>query len=118
MFNVKDRLSHIINNKQSILKENYGARTIKEQSEIFFSRIYGLYDMKENIFRALTSEEQINVLLVGPPATSKTLFMSTIQEQCNDVFYFDASNTTSAGLIEELYANRKARLIIIDELIN
>ncbi len=116
MFNVKDRLSHIINNKQSILKENYGARTIKEQSEIFFSRIYGLYDMKENIFRALTSEEQINVLLVGPPATSKTLFMSTIQEQCNDVFYFDASNTTSAGLIEELYVNRKARLIIIDEL--
>ncbi|MDQ2684585.1 MAG: AAA family ATPase [Thermoproteota archaeon] len=72
--------------------------------------------MKENLFRALISDDQINILLIGPSATSKTLFMTTIQEKCNNVFYFDASNTTGAGLIEELYNNRRARLVIIDEI--
>jgi len=42
--------------------------------------------------------------------------MSTIQEKCNNVFYYDASNTTSAGLIAELFYNKNAKLIIIDEI--
>ena len=42
---------------------------IRDQAFQFFSNIYGLDGMKENIFRALISEEQINILLVGPPAT-------------------------------------------------
>lgn len=116
MFDVKDKFSRFKFNKQNLIRERNSNLSIQGQAIHFFENIHGLNDMKENLFRALVSEEQINVLLVGPPATSKTLFMSIIQEKCNDVFYFDASNTTSAGLINQLYYNRKAKLIIIDEI--
>ena len=116
MFDVKDRFNRIRLPRHSLMKEKYSSSTKQDQSIEFFSNIYGLDGMKENLFRALISDDQINILLIGPSATSKTLFMTTIQEKCNNVFYFDASNTTGAGLIEELYNNRRARLVIIDEI--
>lgn len=116
MFDVRDRFDRFRSNRNYLIKEKNPSNTTQEQANLFFSEIYGLDGMKENLFRALTSEVQINILLLGPPATSKTLFMSTILRKCNNVFYFDAANTTSAGLIEELYQNRNARLIIIDEI--
>ena len=39
-----------------------------------------------------------------------------IQEQCNDVCYFDAANTSGAGLIEVLYNHQKMKILIIDEI--
>lgn len=116
MFDVKDRFNRLKLTRHSLIKEKYSTSTTQDQALEFFSNIYGLEGMKENLFRALASDRQINVLLVGPPATSKTLFMTTIQEKCNNVFYFDASNTSGAGLIEELYNNRRTRLVIIDEI--
>ena len=116
MIDLKDKINYFRFNRPNLIKERYNNMAIRDQAFQFFSNIYGLDGMKENIFRALISEEQINILLVGPPATSKTLVMSTIQEKCNNVFYYDASNTTSAGLIAELFYNKNAKLIIIDEI--
>lgn len=116
MIDLKDKINYFRFNRPNLIKERYSNMAIRDQAFQFFSNIYGLDGMKENIFRALISEEQINILLVGPPATSKTLIMSTIQEKCNNVFYYDASNTTSAGLIAELFYNKNAKLIIIDEI--
>lgn len=116
MFDVKDRFNRLRPTRHSLIKEKYSTNSIEDQAIQFFSKIYGLDGIKENLFRALTSDEQVNVLLIGPPATSKTLFMTTIQEKCNDVLYFDASNTSGAGFIENLYYNRKTRLVLIDEI--
>lgn len=116
MFDVKDRFGRLKSNRSSLIKEKYTSNSPQEQANLFFSEICGLEGTKENLFRALTSELQVNILLFGPPATSKTLFMSTILKKCNNVFYFDAANTTSAGLIEDLYHDRSAKLVIIDEI--
>ena len=100
----------------SVFTEIPKSETIREQSKEFFSKIYGLDSVKENIFRVLIAKEQVNVLLIGPPATSKTLFMMEIKERCNDVCYFDAANTSGAGLIESLYNHQKMKILIIDEI--
>ena len=117
MFNVTDNLKKLMNKKtDSVFTEVPKTQTISEQSKEFFSKIFGLDLIKENIFRVLLAKDQVNVLLIGPPATSKTLFMMVIQEQCNDVCYFDAANTSGAGLIEVLYKNQKSKILIIDEI--
>ncbi|HEX5519166.1 MAG TPA: hypothetical protein VFX18_01895, partial [Candidatus Nitrosocosmicus sp.] len=68
-------------------------------SKKFFTAIYGQDDIKLNLYSAVTSKDQVNTLLYGPPACSKSLFMKVIEEKCNDTFYFDCSQATSAGLI-------------------
>jgi replication-associated recombination protein RarA len=117
MFNVTDNLKKLMNKKtDAVFTEIPKSETIPEQSKEFFSKIYGLDSVKENIFRVLIAKEQVNVLLIGPPATSKTLFMMVLQERCNDVCYFDAANTSGAGLIESLYNHQKMKILIIDEI--
>jgi hypothetical protein len=40
-----------------------------------FDTISGYEDVKDIILRALDCEDNINILLSGPPASSKTLFL-------------------------------------------
>ncbi len=113
--NTKDRINKLLGNKQELIRVKPRGETIQEKALDFFSDIYGHEPVKENVFRVLIAEENNNLLLDGPPATCKTLIMNIMQEKCNDVLYFDASNMSGAGFIEECYNNQKARLIIIDE---
>ncbi len=117
IFNVTNNLKKLINKKnETVFIEDPVGEDIVEQSKEFFSKIYGLNPIKENIYRTLLAKDQINVLLIGPPATSKTLFMTTIQEKCNEVCYFDAANTSGAGFIEFLHNHQKSKILIIDEI--
>lgn len=118
MFDVKDRLNKLLNGKQELIKDStlIKDQSIQQQSIIFFDKIHGLEKEKENIYRALIAESQVNILLIGPPATAKTLFMDTIKEKCNHVLFFDAGNTSKAGLLDDLYLNQKVQIVIIDEI--
>ena len=60
-----------------------------------FENIQGLDDVKDIIRRALDCEDNYNLLLVGPPASSKTLFLYEITEREENCIYFDVSNTTN-----------------------
>jgi replication-associated recombination protein RarA len=116
--NPLNKLSSLMGNKSNnVVKQDLSDRfTTQDKALALFHKIYGCEEMKENVYRTLIAENQVNMLLVGPPATSKTLFMQVIQEKCNDVIYFDSSNTSGAGLIEQLYNNQKAKILIIDEI--
>lgn len=103
-------------NEKQLLKIVFKGKSIQEQSESFFSTIDGFKGFKENFYRTLITKEQINTLLVGTNTNLKNSFLSHIKEQCHDVFYFDASNTHGSKLIEELYNNRLAQVIIIDNI--
>ncbi len=84
--------------------------------ELTFSKIVGYDDVKDIVNRALDSEENINILLDGPPASAKSLFLREIQENKKDCIYVDATNCTGPALLDTLNANRGARIILIDEL--
>lgn len=68
------------------------------------------------IYGILGSAHQFNLLLFGSPLSAKSLFLSIIKEQCNYVFYFDASTKSSAKMFDELSEHRNSKIIIIDEI--
>jgi len=78
-----------------------------------FAKIQGYEDIKDIVRRALDSNENYNLLFVGPPASSKTLFLQGILEMKSGV-YFDGSNTTNRIL--DVLQERRPKIICIDEL--
>jgi DNA polymerase III delta prime subunit len=59
------------------------------------------------------AEDNYNLLFVGPPASSKTLFLLEILESKKGV-YFDGSNTTDRIL--DVLEEKRPKIICIDEL--
>ena len=54
--------------------------TVRERALKVFSEIEGMNDIKEMMLRALETTERAHALLIGPPATSKSLFMLEIEK--------------------------------------
>lgn len=80
-----------------------------------FDKISGYEDLKGIVIRALDAEENYNLLFVGPPASSKTLFLQGILGiRKDDGVYFDATNTTNRIL--DVLEEKRPKIICIDEL--
>jgi replication-associated recombination protein RarA len=79
-----------------------------------FLNIEGYSDIKDIIIRALETDENYNLLLIGPPASSKTLFLMAILDIRKDAVYFDGSNTTNRIL--DVLQEERPKIICIDEL--
>ena len=58
--------------------------SVRERAIKVFSRIEGVEDIKEMILRALESPERAHTLLIGPPASAKSLFICE-GSSCRDV---------------------------------
>src|SRR5215831_18971598 len=78
-----------------------------------FDKIQGYEEIKDVVSRVLNTGENYNLLFVGPPASSKTLFLQGILEM-KDGCYFDGSNTTSRVL--DVLEEERPRIICLDEI--
>jgi replication-associated recombination protein RarA len=83
------------------------------RNEPGFDKIEGYEDVKDIIIRALDSEDNYNLLFIGPSASAKTLFLLEILELKHGV-YFDGSNSTNRIL--DVLEEERPKLICIDEL--
>jgi replication-associated recombination protein RarA len=72
-----------------------------------------LDDIKDIVRRVLDAEDNYNLIFIGPPASSKTLFLLGILESKNGV-YFDGSNTTNRLL--DVLEQKRPKIICIDEV--
>jgi len=90
--------------------------TLEEKALDFFHEIYSYNDLKEILYRAIVSEHNVNILLIGPPATAKSLLLQCIHEKVKDCIYYDAANSSGPGIIHDLTNHRNARIILIDEI--
>jgi MoxR-like ATPase len=77
------------------------------------NNIHGYDDIKDIVRRALDAEDNYNLLFIGKPASSKTLFLLGILE-CRKGVYFDGSNTTNRIL--DVLDEKRPKFICIDEL--
>jgi Holliday junction resolvasome RuvABC ATP-dependent DNA helicase subunit len=90
---------------------------VRERSLRVFSSIEGLDDIKEMMLRALESPERDHTLLIGRPASAKSLFMLQIEKFLGHKVYFaEGASTTKAGLQRFIAENPHKEIIIIDEI--
>ena len=93
---------------------NLISKLISTQSDVLFGDIIG-YDHIKSLFNmALRSDSAIHILLVGPPASAKTLFLTSLMQLKNS-YFADGANSTKAGMIDYLFENGP-RYVLCDEL--
>lgn len=74
------------------------------------------YDRIKRLFRmALDSESTTHVLLTGPPASAKTMFLTSLMRRLKNSYFVDGANSTKAGMIDYLFENRP-RYLLVDEI--
>lgn len=86
------------------------------QKQILFDDIIGFKDLKELLTKCLAMKDSCNILLSGPPASSKTLFLLSIQKEVSNACFIDAANASGPGLVDYLFEHPDTPVICIDEL--
>jgi Holliday junction DNA helicase RuvB len=82
--------------------------------EPLFESIVGYTDVKKLFQMSLSSDRPVHILLVGPPASAKTLFMLECMKLERSYFTL-GSHSTKSGMIEYLFEKRP-RYLIVDEI--
>ncbi len=81
-----------------------------------FEDIVGHEDVKELLTACLLAEKPVHVLLAGPPALAKSLFLWDIERMAGQrAIWLVGSGTSKAGLWD-VVAERQPEILLIDEL--
>jgi Holliday junction DNA helicase RuvB len=84
------------------------------RGDSLFDNIYGYDDVKRLFRMALESNHNSSILLTGPPASAKTLFLQSLMK-LKDSHFIDCSNATKSGVIDFVFQNRP-KYLLLDEL--
>jgi Holliday junction DNA helicase RuvB len=87
---------------------------VEEVPEDLFSTIVGYDDVKRLFLMSLRSERPTHILMVGPPASAKTVFLLEIARLKN-AFYLLGGSATKVGLIDQLFM-LKPSYVLLDEI--
>lgn len=80
-----------------------------------FKEIIGHYEIKEILNKAIVSKNPVHILLVGRPGSAKTMFLLEINRLFKSSIFVVGSNTTKAGLTNQLFDHRP-KYVLVDEL--
>ena len=85
-----------------------------KREDKLFAGVHGCKDIKRLFRMALDSKETSSVLLTGPPASAKTLFLQCLMK-LKDSHFLDCSSATKSGIVDYVFAN-KPKYLLLDEL--
>ena len=77
----------------------------KSHDEGLFEHIVGYAHIKRLFRMALESDSTTHILLSGPPATAKTMFLVSLLRHMKNAYFIDGGNATKAGIIDYLFEN-------------
>src|SRR5881628_3793373 len=80
-----------------------------------FEEIVGHNDIKQIFVKGMHSKRPVHLLLVGSPGSAKTMFLTKIMQHYEASYFVVGSNTTKAGLVNQLF-ERRPKFLLIDEL--
>lgn len=112
MYQVKDMSteSEISANKNTSIKNSNKSALEYD----LFDSIVGYDDIKKLFQLSFGSQRPIHILLVGPPASAKTLFMLGCMKLDRSYFTL-GTHSTKSGMVDYLFEKRP-RYLIIDEI--
>lgn len=86
-------------------------------AEEFFDSVIGYGDIKKLLLRCIQSsdKEPVHVILDGPPASAKSMFLEAMKNKLEDVHYIDCTNATGPGLVDFLFDN-DVKFLLLDEV--
>jgi holliday junction DNA helicase RuvB len=64
---------------------------------------------------SINAEEPVHILLIGPPASAKTMFIRSMMMKLDNSYFTDGGNTTKAGMLDYVFEN-KPKYLLIDEI--
>src|ERR687888_1631667 len=100
--------------KNKLTRLFYDVRIITSNSDRLFEDIVGYNDIKKLFTMALQADQPVSILLSGPPASAKTLFLQSLMRLQNS-YFVDGRNASKAGLTDCIFFN-KPRYLLIDEI--
>ena len=86
----------------------------EEEKDELFEDIIGYDDIKRLFRMAINADDPVHILLIGPPASAKTVFMRTLTKLQNS-YFTDGGNSTKAGMIDYIF-NNEPKYLLIDEI--
>jgi Holliday junction DNA helicase RuvB len=101
------------NNKNISIGNDEVEVEINDDDE-FFEYIIGYYDVKRFLKMSINAEEPVHILLLGPPASAKTMFIRSLMKLQNS-YFTDGGNSTKSGMLEYIFDN-KPKYLLIDEI--
>lgn len=85
-------------------------------SSNMFNDIVGYDDIKELITESLRLDKPLHVLLAGPPALAKTLFLWDLERAGGDQAVWVVGSATSHAGLWDVVAEHRPRWVLVDEL--
>jgi Holliday junction DNA helicase RuvB len=79
-----------------------------------FDDVYGFQDVKDLFNMAIHTERPVHLILCGPPASAKSLFMRSLT-RLERSYYAIGSSSTRSGIFDYLFEQRP-RYFIVDEI--
>jgi Holliday junction DNA helicase RuvB len=86
---------------------------VKREDKLF-ADVYGCEDIKKLFGMALESNYTCSILLTGPPASAKTLFLQCLMK-LKDSHFIDCSSASKSGIVDYIFEN-KPKYLLLDEL--
>jgi Holliday junction DNA helicase RuvB len=65
--------------------------------------------------KSVVSKDPVHILLTGPPASSKSLFLLKLVEGLDNAYFIDAVGASGPGMVEYMFSN-DVKYLLIDEI--
>lgn len=89
---------------------------VEKLGDELFADIIGHDDVKELLKATLLAEKPVHIMLTGPPALAKTLFLWDIEQTFSEQAIWLVGSATSKAGLWDLVAEREPRILLIDEM--
>jgi Holliday junction DNA helicase RuvB len=90
------------------------SKITENKTSPLFKDIIGYDNVKRLVRMALDSDEQVSILLSGPPASAKTMYLESLGK-LKSSYLIDGASTTKSGLNDCLFLNNP-KYLLIDEI--